>query len=96
MVYCFNGLGKNGLKKFKVKEDISISISVSSLIIKPTPSRILSPAIFYYYTDNKPAAICISTLNYGWCVGSQISLHVNYPLKKRLIYNSIKIFDTYL
>jgi hypothetical protein len=33
MVYCFNGLGKNGHKKLKVKEDISISISVSSLII---------------------------------------------------------------
>jgi hypothetical protein len=34
MVYCFNGLRKNGHKKLtQVKEDISISISVSSLII---------------------------------------------------------------
>jgi hypothetical protein len=52
--------------------------------LKPTPSRILSPAIFYYYTDNIPATICISTLNYGWCVSSQISLHENDQIKKRL------------
>jgi hypothetical protein len=45
MVYCFNVLGKNGHKKLKVKEDISISISVSSLIINKYTS-------FFFYSNH--------------------------------------------
>jgi hypothetical protein len=69
----------------KWKEQVQLTIT------KPTPSRILSPAIFYYYTTNLPAVIWTSALNFGWYISNQIVLvllvRVRFLSKSYTIYN---------